>query len=198
MQPILFDVPRLYAAIFIAASAVWAVPEIVGTFLQRSRAAANRQDRGSYGVVMGSIGIGFAGAFLSAAWLPQLAITANRYLIFWLGIALMLAGIALRWYAIAVLGRSFTRDVVTREGQALVQTGPYRVIRHPAYSGSLLTIVGTGIVLGNAASLIIITLGGLIGILYRIRVEEEALLGALGEPYRAYMSRTRRLIPFVW
>jgi protein-S-isoprenylcysteine O-methyltransferase Ste14 len=38
----------------------------------------------------------------------------------------------------------------------------------------------------------------LIGLAVRMRVEERALAAALGEPYRAYMLRTKRIIPFVW
>jgi protein-S-isoprenylcysteine O-methyltransferase Ste14 len=198
MRPLLFDVPPLYGTLFIIAAAVWTLPEIIGAFFQRSAATATRCDRGSYAAIMGSVGIGLAGAFWSAAWLPGLAITEHRFLIYWLGILLMLAGVVLRWVAIFILGRSFTRDVATRGDQTLVETGPYRAIRHPAYAGTLLTVLGTGLVLSNWASLFIAILCSLIGILYRIRIEEQALLAALGQPYRDYMRRTRRLIPFLW
>jgi len=108
----------------------------------------------------------------------------------------MLAGIALRWYAVWVLGASFTVDVSTRPGQAVVEAGPYRWIRHPSYTGGLLTILGLLVCCDNWASLAAVVIA-LAGYAYRIRIEERALAGDLGAPYRDYMRRTKRLIPFV-
>lgn len=198
MKPLLFDVPRLYGTIFNVAIAVWAIPEFVGAFLLRSAATAAKGDRGSYLAVVGGVWLGVLGAFWSATHFPQLGLTSYRYPIFWLGILLMLAGVAFRWYAILTLGRAFTLDVATREDQPLIQTGPYRMLRHPAYSGVLLTMLGMGLVLANWGSLIIILLGGFLGLLYRIRVEEQVLLAAFGQHYIDYKHRTWRLIPLVW
>jgi protein-S-isoprenylcysteine O-methyltransferase Ste14 len=198
MQPLLFDVPPLYGTIFKLAAGAWCALEILGALLQRSAAKSTRRDRGSFLVVMAGTWIGVGGALWAAAWLPGLAIATPRYALYWAGILLMLAGLGLRWYAISVLGRWFTRAVQTHADQTLVDTGPYRVVRHPAYAGSLLSLLGMGLVLANWGSLAILVLGGLGGLVYRIRVEEEALQAALGQPYRDYMRRTRRLIPFVW
>jgi protein-S-isoprenylcysteine O-methyltransferase len=130
--------------------------------------------------------------------LPQAAISWKRTSLFFIGICLMLLGIALRWYSVAVLGRYFTFDVAIQSGQVLVEAGPYRYIRHPSYSGALLTLLGFGLALGNWA--------GLAGTLscmgfayaYRIPVEEAALSSALGEAYKQYMRRTWRLVPFLF
>ncbi|MEZ4863473.1 MAG: isoprenylcysteine carboxylmethyltransferase family protein [Caldilineaceae bacterium] len=198
MKPLLFDVPRLYGNIFIVAIIVWALSERVGAFLLRSPATAARRDRGSYWAVVGGMVIGIGGAFACAAYLPQLALTTHRYTIFWIGILLMVAGLALRWVAIYTLGHSFTLHVAVCENQALIQSGPYRTLRHPAYSGVLLTMLGMALVLANWASLVMMVLGGLSGLLYRIHVEEQALIEHFGQPYREYMRRTDRLIPYVW
>jgi protein-S-isoprenylcysteine O-methyltransferase Ste14 len=198
MRPLLFDVPPLYGTIFTIVAALWALPELLGTIFLRSPATATKHDRGSYAIVVGSVGFGVLGAFWSAMLLPGLAITIARPGLFWIGILLMLAGLVLRWYAIWSLGRAFTQDVATRADQALVQIGPYRVVRHPAYGATLLTMLGMGLALANIGSLVIIMLLGLLGLLYRIRVEEQALLLAFGGAYRDYMQHTRRLIPFVW
>ncbi|MEZ4679035.1 MAG: isoprenylcysteine carboxylmethyltransferase family protein [Caldilineaceae bacterium] len=130
--------------------------------------------------------------------MPQLAVTRGRYTIFWAGILLMLAGVALRWYAIRTLGRSFTQDVAIRIDHTLVQTGPYRTLRHPAYSGTLLTMLGMALVLANWGSLVIVLLGGVSGLLYRIKVEEKALLECFGQSYQDYMQQSYHLIPYVW
>src|SRR5579871_4039046 len=95
------------------------------------------------------------------------------------------------------LGRYFTFDVAVRAGQPVVQSGPYRFVRHPAYSGTLLSLFGIGVELANVASIVVILAGTLLGLLYRVRVEEKALIEALGQPYVDYMRHTKRFIPFV-
>jgi protein-S-isoprenylcysteine O-methyltransferase Ste14 len=134
----------------------------------------------------------------AAVVLPWAAIPVLRLAVFWLGISCILGGVAFRWYAIRMLGRFFTRDVALQARQTVVDHGPYRRIRHPAYSGTLLSLLGLGLTLGNWLGLLLVLAGGIGGLLYRVRVEERALLEALGEPYRAYMARTRRFIPGMW
>jgi protein-S-isoprenylcysteine O-methyltransferase Ste14 len=71
-------------------------------------------------------------------------------------------------------------------------------VRHPAYSGTLLSLLGVGLALANWASLVAVLAGGLIGLLCRVKVEERALKEALGQPYVDYMCRTKRFIPFIF
>jgi protein-S-isoprenylcysteine O-methyltransferase Ste14 len=198
LRPLLFDVPPLYGRVFIIVVALWVVPEIIGAFLLRSGDTAVKQDRGSYAVFVGGVALGVVGAMACASRLPQFAITEYRYAVYWLGIVVMVLGIALRWYAIRTLGSGFTHDVATTKDQVLVERGPYRLIRHPAYSATLLTMLGLGLALGNVASVAAALAIGLSGMLYRIRVEERALLVAFGSTYTDYTNRTKRLIPFVW
>jgi len=110
----------------------------------------------------------------------------------------MLVGIALRWYSAAVLGKYFTFDVAIQSGQVLVEMGPYRYIRHPSYSGALLTLLGFGLALGNWAGLAAALSCMGFAYTYRIPIEEAALASALGEAYKQYMKRTRRLVPFLF
>ena len=104
----------------------------------------------------------------------------------------------LRWYSIIHLGRFFTVDVAIAADHQLVDTGPYRFVRHPSYTGALFAFIGFGFVMRNWASLLLITVPIFAAFLYRINVEERALLGALGERYRVYSQKTKRLIPFVY
>jgi protein-S-isoprenylcysteine O-methyltransferase Ste14 len=97
-----------------------------------------------------------------------------------------------------VLGRFFTYNVAVHAGQTVVEAGPYRYIRHPSYTGALITLVGVGLALGNWAALLAILVCTGIAYAYRISVEESALVAALGEPYKEYMRRTRRLVPFLF
>jgi protein-S-isoprenylcysteine O-methyltransferase Ste14 len=188
----------IYAVIFWVACALWIGPEIIAAKAMRSRESANAQDRGSLQFVslLWAIGI-ILNAFLSLR-LPQARIHANRTAVFSFGIGLMLFGTAFRWYSASLLGKYFTFDVATHSGQTVVETGPYRFIRHPSYTGALLSLFGFGLALGNWAGLGagLICLG--IAYAYRIPVEERALASVLGEPYRQYLKRTWRLVPFVF
>ena len=110
----------------------------------------------------------------------------------------MLSGIALRWYSVTILGKSFTSDVAIHSDQVLVEAGPYRYIRHPSYTGALLSLLGFGLSLGNwagvAASLSCLGFA----YAYRIPIEESALASAFGDTYRHYLKRTWRLVPFLF
>jgi protein-S-isoprenylcysteine O-methyltransferase Ste14 len=86
--------------------------------------------------------------------------------------------------------------VTTSADQTVVDRGPYRFVRHPSYSGSLLTVLGVLLCSTNWATLACFLLA-LPGFAYRIRIEEQALADALGRPYLEYMRRTKRLLPFV-
>ncbi|HWT83467.1 MAG TPA: isoprenylcysteine carboxylmethyltransferase family protein, partial [Candidatus Methylomirabilis sp.] len=72
------------------------------------------------------------------------------------------------------------------------------LIRHPAYTGTLITMFGLGLALGNWLSLLVLLAGWAAGHLYRVSVEEKVLVNYFGEPYRDYIRRTRRFIPFVY
>jgi protein-S-isoprenylcysteine O-methyltransferase Ste14 len=195
--PLPFTIPS-YTIAFWVAVAIWTVPEWIGALKQRAGAEATRRDRGSYAVLVVAVCIGFTLALFLSAYVPEAAIPWHRRSLFFIGIALMLLGVALRWYAIRVLGRYFTREVAVRADQRVVQTGPYRFIRHPAYSGSMMTMLGAGLALGNWAGLAALIVGAAIAYGYRVPLEERALCQAIGQPYRDYMQRTRRFIPFVF
>jgi protein-S-isoprenylcysteine O-methyltransferase Ste14 len=189
------------ARIFIAACMIWNVPEMIGMVRQIarvSRKAAAVQDRGSMGILIGLQWVGLALNFLLAWLFPSAAIPWQRTALFLLGIMCMLLGVALRWYAIWMLGRYFTRDVAVSRDQPVVQHGPYRVIRHPAYSGTFLTMLGVGLVVTNWASLASLLICVFLGHLYRVWVEEKALIQTIGQPYIEYMQHTRRFIPKVF
>jgi protein-S-isoprenylcysteine O-methyltransferase Ste14 len=185
------------AAIFFIAYAMWLFSELViGGIIPRSRrrgAPIRYEDKSSRALItlstLLSLTIGFLFASSGIASLPSGA--------FYLGIGLMVAGILLRQWSIAVLGRYFSRTVGVQEGQTVVDRGPYRLVRHPAYSGSLLTMVGLGFVLQSwGAVLVLIAFFG-VAFGYRIHVEEGVLTSTLGDEYIAYVKKTKRLIPYI-
>ena len=185
------------ASIFFVVYALWLLSELViGGIIPRSRrhgTPIRYEDKSSRLLISLSMFLSLIIAFLFAASgiasLPSGA--------FYLGIGLMIAGILLRQWSIAVLGRYFSRTVGVQEGQAVVDRGPYRLVRHPAYTGSLLTMVGLGFVLQSwGAVLVLIAFFG-VAFGYRIHVEEAVLTLKLGDEYVAYAKKTKRLIPYV-
>jgi len=200
LLPLIYTNPEA-TAIFLVACLVWNVPEIIGAFKQTAKASRNEasvRDRGSMGILIGLQWVGLTLNFLLGALLQAAAIPWHRTALFLIGVSLILLGVALRWYAIWTLGGYFTRDVAVSANQKVVQIGPYRFIRHPAYSGTFLTMVGVGLALTNWASLIVLLVCVFAGHLYRVRVEEQALVQTIGQPYLEYMHHTRRFIPLVF
>jgi len=163
-----------------------------------SRKTALVQDRSSMVLLIGLQWTGLALNFLLAWLIPSAAITWPRNALFVLGLSFILLGVVLRWYAIRTLGGYFTRDVAVAADQPVVQRGPYRLIRHPAYSGTFLTMLGVGLAMTNWASLVSLLFCVFAGHFYRVSIEEQALIRTIGQPYVEYMRRTRRFIPLLF
>jgi protein-S-isoprenylcysteine O-methyltransferase len=193
-----FSGELIYSAIYWGACALWIGPEVIASVVKRSKASSNLKDRGSLGLIVLLWPIGIAAAIMIAISLPQTAIKWQRAEIFWTGICLMLFGTAFRWYSAHVLGKFFTFDVAILGDHTLIEAGPYRCIRHPSYTGALVSLIGFGLALGNWVALAVAVFCLSIAYVYRIRVEEAALIAALGESYVQYQRRTWRLVPFLF
>lgn len=111
------------------------------------------------------------------------------------GLALLLVGIIIRWTAIYTLGKYFTGTVLIKQDHRLIQSGVYRHLRHPAYTGALLAHLGLGLSFSNWISLGLSVVPLSVAALYRMHVEERALREAFGEAYTSYSRSTKRLIP---
>jgi len=113
----------------------------------------------------------------------------------WICLGLTLLGILFAWWARIHLGRLWSGAVVKKEGHKVVDTGPYRIVRHPIYTGLLLSVLATmaakGTALGVVGAAII-----LVGIWLKARLEESFLAKELGPEYRAYAERVPMLVPF--
>ena len=116
----------------------------------------------------------------------------------WAGVGVMFGGIALRWWANRTLGRFYTSTLRVAEGQRIIRQGPYKVLRHPGYSGVILIWVGAGFATLNwmAAAVIVLVVGA--SYRYRINSEEAMLMTTFGAEYQAYMAQTWKLLPFVY
>lgn len=115
-----------------------------------------------------------------------------------LGGMLAIAGIGLRLQAKRTLGRFFMARVAILPDHQVIQQGVYRYVRHPGYLGVLLFFLGWPLLVGHTMSLLVLWLPALAAYLYRMHVEERALVEAFGETYRQYQRRTARLLPFLW
>ena len=114
------------------------------------------------------------------------------------GTLLAAAALAFRIWSIRTLGRFFTSTVRVQEDQIVVQDGPYRLLRHPSYTGALGTALGTAMVFGSRIGMLLVLVLAIPAYLHRMSVEERTLARELGEPYVQYMQRTWRLIPHVY
>lgn len=112
-----------------------------------------------------------------------------------LGAGLFLLGYALRIWAFWTAGKAFSYDLRVEENQELVDDGPYRYVRHPSYTGSLVAFLGIGLLSENLFASVILMM--ILFFLYGARIKrEESILTAHLAGYSEYCKRTRyRLIP---
>jgi len=161
--------------------------------LRRRSATRVKRDRGSRVLItfaiLVSMLIAFYFGYANVGGLPDW--------IFYVGIFLMFLGVLVRQYAIAILGRFFSLSVEIAEDQKVVDKGPYRLVRHPSYTGVLITSIGLGLAVQSLGALLVLLLFFGISFGYRMYVEERTLLSALGQDYASYMKKTKRLVPFI-
>jgi protein-S-isoprenylcysteine O-methyltransferase Ste14 len=118
--------------------------------------------------------------------------------VFTVGMTLLVAGAVLRWWSFWALGQYFTFTVDVSPDQQVVTAGPYRILRHPGYAGGLMGMTGIGVIYANWIGLTGFVIPCVIIIVWRIHIEETALLRTTGDPYRAYAAHHKRLVPLIW
>jgi len=117
---------------------------------------------------------------------------------FVLGMGVGWFGLLVRWWSFVTLGMNFTTVVKASADQVVVGHGPYRVLRHPSYTGLLAAFLGCGLMLGNwvgTATAFVLILAGLV---YRLLREEQAMISNVGDAYVEFARGRARLVPFVW
>lgn len=152
-------------------------------------------DRSSTRLVVGTYVVAFVAPI--ALDTSGIGATLTDSSLAWIGIAIGAAGLGVRVWSMRVLGQDYTRTLQTRDAQTVVQRGPYRVVRHPGYVGSILVWTGSRLAVNwlvAAATAVVL----LAVYAYRIAAEERMLVDHFGDAYREYKDRTWRLVPFVW
>ena len=175
----------------------WVAGETVIAFATRTRRSEGSvRDQGTQLVLWAVIVFSFWAMYRVASAPANMPLSHEALRI--AGLLLMAAGLAVRTAAILTLGKSFSANVAIQAGQTVQRHGLYRIVRHPSYLGMELIFLAVGLHSHNWASLGVIVILPTLAVLYRIHVEERALLGALGSDYAGYMRTTKRLIPGVY
>ena len=185
------------ALIFQLVLTLWLLSEIVGTVIipsiRRRGSVIKRKDRFSGLYLFATI---FLAIILSLSF-TRAQIGMLPGWVFSLGIVLIILGIILRQWSMAILGKFFSAVVGIQKDQQVIEKGPYKYVRHPSYSGALIIFIGLGLALQSWAAILTLILLFIIAYGYRIYVEEKALISELGESYIEYKKRTKRLIPYI-
>ena len=176
----------------------WTASEIYIAIATRTRRGGGKQlDRGSMAILW----IAIVASITAAEWIGAAAPHNMFGGAHWLtiaAIAVLVAGLVIRWIAIVSLGKAFSANVAIRPTQSIYQSGLYRFVRHPSYSGLLLVFVAVALHERNWLAAAVVLVPTTAALLYRIHVEEAALHQAFGAQYEAYSKRTKRLIPAIY
>ena len=197
MRPLVFVWPNALGFWLLWVLVVW--PEIVLERRAAKVAKAHRaQDRGSVTLLHATGDSAFWLSLAAAIFVPGATMTVGRESVFVVGLLLFAAGGLLRRHCFRMLGPYFTGTIVVKPDQPIVQRGAYRWVRHPSYAGAMVFMIGIGLALTNLLCVGIQAFLPAVGYVFRVRAEEQALSETLGEPYREYMKRTKRFLPFVF
>jgi len=164
--------------------------------LQRKKDIVKSGDKASVWLLIIFIAIGYFLAF-------RIGMTRVGRIYHWdtffaIGALLSVLGLVIRITSILTLKQHFTYTVTEIEDHELIETGLYKIIRHPGYLGQVIIFAGAATSLSNWLSIVLMLIPVLCGYFYRIRVEEKFMIRQLGSKYLEYQKRTKRLIPWIY
>lgn len=153
-------------------------------------------DKGSLWLLYILITVGYALSFgIGATKIGRIQPWDTYFVI---GMVLLAIGLTIRVYSILTLNQYFTYSVAKIENHKIIDTGLYKFIRHPGYLGQLIIFTGITTSMSNWLSILFMMVPVTLGYLYRIKVEESFMAEQLGEDYRNYQERTKRIIPWLY
>lgn len=191
--------PTIAKTVFVLLAVGWWVMRI--PHVRRSkRTPVARSARGWRELTLLSIstaGLGIIPFLYVATGFPKFAAYPFRPMQAAIGIAVAIAALVMFRLTHKALGRNWSVSLEVRENHKLVTEGVYRYVRHPMYTAFWLWAVAQALLLPNFVA----GFSGIVGFgtlyLFRVAQEERLMIEAFGEPYRAYMARTSRLIPWL-
>jgi len=192
-----FDTNHVAGLLFAVTIAAWGMMELSQRSQPSRQGATKIAGIGGRLVALAFVIATTVVANLAARVFPAAAIRPGA-VVFTAGMVVLLAGLVLRGWSFKALGQYFTHTVMVSSDQPVIACGPYRVLRHPSYTGIILAAIGIGLASANWADLVGLLLLTLTALLWRIRIEEAALMTTLGDRYRAYAAQHKRLVPLVW
>jgi protein-S-isoprenylcysteine O-methyltransferase len=186
-----------FRLIFFLISAIWVISEVMLLALRRSKNDREDHDMGSikwlniiiYTSVAFAVSFNFLGIGLIHIALSIIPI---------IGLSFIVGGIIIRWTAILTLRKYFTTNVVIQSDHRIIKTGLYRFVRHPSYSGSIISFCGLGLVFSNWISFTVLLVPITFAFLKRIQIEEQALSHAFGNEYEIYRKMSWTLFPWIY
>ena len=183
--------------LFFGVFVIWCLSLLLEPFIVKKRGKGTvktREDKGTYLLiyisVILSIVISINLGYGEIALLPEI--------VFYTGLLCMITGIGLREYSILILGRYFSFHISVIEKHELITSGPYQYIRHPAYTGGMLSIIGISLALRSMVAVLIVIILCVIAYGRRIQYEEKVLLREFGENYLNYKKKTKKILPFIY
>ncbi len=186
----------IYGIVFTISFWCWLIFEMWVFARDRGRPETGRL-RGGRWLILGII-VGITLAVNLPALAPAFDIRRGFTVLYILGIVLIWAGLAFRFWAIQTLGNFFSTRLVVQDKHELITRGPYQRLRNPSYTGALATFVGMGLAIGNWLSFAVLLLMALIMYVWRITLEEKMLAQAFGQAFQEYKKKSWAFIPYVW
>jgi protein-S-isoprenylcysteine O-methyltransferase len=185
----------MFTTVFTTVFVLWGLSEVAISTFFRSEMKG--------GTDAGTLKLVLIAAYASIGVATYLAIAddgvfAEPTPVAYAGLAMLVLGMLIRFYSIATLRRFFTVNVTVRDDHRLIRTGPYRFVRHPSYTGALISFYGFALALENVWAALVVSVPITYAFFVRMRVEEAVLRSAFPEEYPAYERQTRRLVPFVY
>ncbi len=194
-----FDINHAAGALLLVVVLGWLCIELAQFSRGReARAGATKVGGRGWWIAAWSVVVATNVVLYSAPHIVPAAAIRPGAVAFAIGMAMILAGLGLRGWAFLTLGDYFTFTVMVSSDQPVIAAGPYRLLRHPSYTGLLLASAGVGVASANWVAVAALTLLPLALLIRRIHTEENALLATLDGSYRAYASQHKRLVPLVW
>jgi protein-S-isoprenylcysteine O-methyltransferase Ste14 len=180
--------------VFSIAIAVWVLFEYLMRMRQRSL-LRGRAARDPSGVILAACLTASVVASIQLGQHGPLLWPGGRLWPLVVGLVLLAAGVGLRAWSIAVLGRFFQYRIEVQPEHQVVTGGPYRHVRHPSYTGVALVVIGISLAAGDLVGLAAALLLSAAGLAVRIRAEERQLIDALGPEYEEFAAYRKRLVP---
>ena len=186
-----------FGIIFLTLVAVWVTSEVMLIVLSRTKMNSHDYDKGSlkwlsiviYTCITLAISFGFLGIG---------RVRTFNSIVPWIGLYVIVFGLIVRWAAIMTLRKYFTVNVVIHSDHRIIKTGLYRFVRHPSYSGAIISFFGLGMVFSNWISITVLVVPITYAFIKRSLLEEKVLLSAFGEEYANYRKASWVLFPWIY